>query len=90
MKIADILGYGRGAALKRSELEAISGENGRAIRKMIEQERRAGTLILSDNRTGYYLAADEAEAQAFVASMRHRAGEVLKTARAVEVAAKLD
>lgn len=90
MKIADILGRGRAAALTRSDIEAITGMDGRTVRKMIERERRSGELILADTHSGYYLAADEMEAQIFVASMRHRAREVLETARAIEVAANLD
>ena len=51
---------------------------------MIEQERRSGTPICADNLTGYYIAANEAEKAACVRSMRHRAGEIMKTARAIE------
>jgi hypothetical protein len=55
---------------------------------MIERERRAGALILSDNASGYYLAANSEEVKRFVSSMRHRADEILKTTDAVEQAAK--
>lgn len=57
---------------------------------MIEAERRAGALIISDNAHGYYLTDDPAEAQRFAQSMRHRAGQIIKTARAVEEVAGLD
>ena len=61
-----------------------------AIRKEIEVERRAGALIISDNAHGYYLTDDPVEAQKFARSMRHRAGQIIRTARAVEEAAGLD
>lgn len=62
----------------------------RAIRKEIEAERRAGVLIISDNCNGYWLTDDPGEAQRFVRSMKHRAREILRTARAVERGAGLD
>lgn len=59
----------------------------RAVRKEIESERRSGALIVSDNRNGYYLADSPAEALRFARSMRGRALEIMKTARAVEKSA---
>ena len=73
-----------------TDLERLTGCQSREIRKQIERERRAGTLIISDNAHGYYLTDDPAEAQRFAQSMRHRAGQIIKTARAVEEVAGLD
>ena len=87
-KIADLLLPGRENAIPRRDLEAITGLNGRTIRLMIERERRRGTLILSDNHHGYFLADDPAEAQRFARPMRHRAGEILRTAEAIEQASR--
>lgn len=87
-KIADLLLPGRENAIPRRDLEAITGLDGRTIRLMIERERRRGTLILSDNHHGYFLADDPAEAQRFARSMRHRAGEILRTAEAIEQASR--
>jgi len=84
MKIAELLLSGRRNALPLQHLEAVTGLDGRVVRRMIEAERRSGTPICSDNVTGYYLAANEAERAAFVASMRSRANEILRTAEAVE------
>ena len=53
---------------------------------MIERERREGRPILADNATGYYLPATEHERAACVRSMRHRAGEIMKSAQAIEQA----
>ena len=89
-KISALLLPGRENAISRRDLEAMTGLDGRTIRLMIERERRRGTLILSDNRHGYFLSDDPVEAQRFVRSMRHRAGEILRTAEAVEGAAGRD
>lgn len=86
--IASLLGRGSGAALSRQELEALTGMDGRTVRRLIEFERRSGTPILSDCSAGYYLPADEREADTFVRSMRRRAEEILRTASAVEAAGK--
>ena len=42
--------------------------------------------FLADNATGYYLPATEHERAACVRSMRHRAGEIMKSAQAIEQA----
>lgn len=80
-----IAAFGRENALRH--LVAMTG---REIRKAIERERRAGALIVSDNRHGYWLAESPAEAQKFARSMHHRAREILRTARAIEEAAGVD
>ena len=89
-RISDLLLSGREHAIPRRDLEAMTGLDGRTVRLMIERERRAGTLILSDNQSGYFLSDDPAEAQKFARSMRHRAGEIMRTARAIEGAAGLE
>lgn len=88
--ISHLLSIGQGNAVTLQHLVTLTGWPKRVIRKQIEKERRAGVLILSDNRSGYYLASDEVEAQQFARSMRHRAGEILRTARAIEGAAGID
>jgi len=84
--IADLLLPGRENAIPRRELEKLTGLDGRTVRLMIEAERRTGTPILSDSSTGYYLPATEHERAACVRSMRHRAGEIMKSAQAIEQA----
>lgn len=83
MKIADILNCGRDNALSLNDLTGITGLKSRDVRLMIERERRAGALILSDNTRGYFLPDREDDVASFVSSMRHRAGEILKTADCV-------
>ena len=90
VKIADLLGHGQNAAVPLRNPKELAGLPGREVRRMIEAERRAGALIISDNAHGYYLTDDPAEAQRFARSMQHRAREILRTARAIEGAAGLD
>ncbi len=84
--IADLLGVGRENAMPRRDLERLTGLDGRSVRLLIERERRAGTPILADNASGYYLPASDTERAACVRSLRHRAGEIMATARALELA----
>lgn len=84
--IADLLGTGRESAITRRELEQLTGLDGRSVRLLIERERRAGTPILADSTNGYFLPATDDERAACVRSLRHRAREILTTARAIEQA----
>lgn len=88
--IADFLSHGPEHGLKISDLERLTGWTSREIRRRIERERRTGTPILSNNRDGYYLPADPAEAEAFVRSMLRRSREIAKTARKVAEVAGVD
>lgn len=87
--IAGLLLYGPENGQTLRDLVHITQWPERAIRKEIEVERRAGALIMSDNRSGYYLTNDPAEAKRFARSMLHRSREIARTARAVEKAAGL-
>lgn len=82
MVIAEIIAAG--GVLPLRELVRITGYDERKVRQMIAAERRAGIPILSDNQRGYYLPSSDDETRRFCKSMRHRAIEILKTARAVE------
>lgn len=82
--IASLLLRGSENAVSLRDLERLTGENGRTIRRQIEVERRRGTPILSDCKNGYYLPACDYDRQRFVGSMRGRAREILRTAQAVE------
>ena len=84
--IADLLGVGRENAITRRDLERLTGLDGRSVRLLIERERRAGTPILADNASGYYLPASDYERTECVRSLRHRAREIMTTARALELA----
>ena len=84
--IADLLGVRRENAITRRDLERLTGLDGRSVRLLIERERRAGTPILADSTNGYYLPATDDERAARVRSLRHRAREILLTAKALELA----
>lgn len=88
-RVADLLSYGAENGQTITDLERLTGCRSREIRKQIELERRGGVLIISDNRNGYYLTDDPAEAQRFARSMHHRAAQIRQTATAVEKAAGL-
>ena len=82
--IASLLSEGRENGLHLRDLVAITGWPEREIRQQIHRERRQGVPILSDNANGYFLPADEAERAHCIRSMRHRAGEILAAAKAIE------
>lgn len=84
IKVSDLLSRGRENAVPLRHLQNLLNADGRTIRLMIERERRDGVPICADNQTGYYLPGNTQEQMACVRSMRHRAGEIMKTARAIE------
>lgn len=85
-RVSDFLSRGRENAVPLRHLKKLLEVDGRTVRLMIERERRAGTPICADNATGYFLPSTADEKAACVRSMRHRAREIMKTARAIEQA----
>ena len=83
-KVSTFLFPGRENAIPRKELERLTGLDGRTVRAMIEQERRSGIPILSDNLSGYYLPANDKERDECIRSLIHRAKEIIKTAMAIK------
>ena len=81
--IADLLGVGRENAITRRDLERLTGLAPREVSLAVERERRSGVPILADG-SGYYLPASHDERAACVRSLRHRAREILITARSIE------
>ena len=90
MKISDYLSTGAENGRKLQDLVSLTGLPERTVRQLIKTEREAGTPILSDNFSGYFLMSTPAEARRFTRSMRHRAREILDTAAAVEKAAGVE
>lgn len=68
------------------ELVAATGLNERVVRLKIQQERKDGKLILSNNRDGYFLPETPEDVQRFARSMSRRAAEIAGVARAAETA----
>ena len=85
-KVSDFLSHGRENAVPLRHLKKVMEADGRTVRLMIQQERLSGMPICADNLTGYYLPATQEERTACVRSMRHRAGEIMKSAGAIEQA----
>ena len=81
--IADLLGVGRENAIPRRDLERLTGLAPREVSLAVERERRSGVPILADG-SGYYLPSSHDERAACVRSLRHRAREILITARSIE------
>lgn len=85
-KISDYLSRGQENSVSLQQLKLWTGLDGRTIRQRIAAERLKGIPILADNQTGYFLPATEEERKRCVQSMRHRAKEIYKAARAIETA----
>ena len=82
--ISDLLHAGAENALTLRELVQLTGEDERSIRRRIQQERKAGKLILSDCQHGYFLPAGESDVRRFIGSMSNRAKEITAVSRAAE------
>lgn len=82
--IAPLLMHGPGNAVPLKHLTKITQMSNREVRRAITAERMNGIPILSDNSNGYYFPESAEEVKAFVKSMKHRACEIQKVARAVE------
>lgn len=88
LQISEMLPHGRGNALKMRELKELFSKDSRAIRLLIQRERRH-VPIISDNASGYWVSNNETEIRQFTRSMRHRARQIWRTAENVERAAGL-
>lgn len=84
--ISSLLSTGQDNSIPLLHLMMITGMDGRTVRRMISEERLSGIPILADNQTGYYLPANQEEKQRCVRSMKHRAKEVERVAKAIESA----
>lgn len=84
MKVSDLLSCGQANSIPLRQLMIMTGVDGRTIREKIAAERMSGIPILSDNKTGYFLPANEKEKERFVQNMKHRAKEIERAAKAVE------
>lgn len=82
--ISALLLSGKENAIPLQDLARITGLNTREVRRRIQKERLAGIPILSNCQAGYFLPSDDTERSRCVASMLHRAAEIMKSARAIE------
>ena len=81
---------GRENGLHLQDLVRITGWTARAVRQQIHRERRQHIPIISDCKNGYFLPGNPQERAACVRSLRHRAGQILAVAKAIEGEAQLD
>lgn len=84
--ISDLLHTGAENGVTLRELVAATGLNERVVRLKIQQERKSGKLILSNNKDGYFLPERPEDVQRFVRSMSRRAAEIASIAQAAESA----
>lgn len=84
--ISDLLHTGAENGVTLRELVAATGLNERVVRLKIQQERKAGKLILSNNKDGYFLPERPEDVWRFARSMSRRAAEIARIARAAEAA----
>ena len=83
-KIAGLLLAGAENGILLRDLSRIVGEDPRVIRRRIQSERKAGALILSDCKHGYFAPSSEHEIHRFIHSMSMRAKEIAEVSRAAE------
>ena len=81
--IASVLHRGRENSTTCREISRITGLDRRQITKTIQQERQSGAPILSDP-SGYWIAENEAELRSCIKALHARAGEIHRTAQALE------
>lgn len=86
LHISEILQTGAENGVTLRELVAATGLNERVVRLKIQQERKSGKLILSNNKDGYFMPERPEDVQRFARSMSRRAAEIASIARAAESA----
>ena len=86
LHIFELLQTGAENGTTLRELVALTGMNERVVRLEIQRERKAGKLILSNNRDGYFLPECPEDVRRFARSMSRRATEIASIARAAESA----
>lgn len=86
LHISELLQPGAENGTTLRELVALTGMNERVVRLKIQQERKSGKLILSNNKDGYFLPERPEDVQRFARSMSRRAAEIAGVARAAEAA----
>lgn len=82
--ISDLLHEGAENGTTLAELVQLTGEDERSIRRRIQTERKAGKLILSDCKSGYFLPTSTLDIQRFISSMSRRSREIAAISHAAE------
>lgn len=84
LRIFDLLQPGSENGLTLSDLVRLTGADERSIRRRIHAERKAGKLILSDCKSGYFLPTSTLDIQRFIGSMSRRSREIAEISHAAE------
>ena len=82
--VSDLLHEGAENGTTLTELVQLTGDDERSIRRRIQAERKAGMLILSDCKSGYFLPTSTLDIQRFINSMSRRSREIAAISRAAE------
>lgn len=82
--ISDLLHEGAENGTTLTELVQLTGEDERSIRRRIQAERKAGKLILSDCKSGYFLPTSTLDIQRFIRSMSRRSRAIAAISHAAE------
>ena len=82
--VFDLLHEGSENGMTLTELVQLTGEDERTIRRRIQTERKAGKLILSDCKSGYFLPTSTLDIQRFISSMSRRSREIAAISHAAE------
>lgn len=85
-KASEFLSHGRENAVPLRHLKKLLEVDGRTVRLMIQPGAFSWDTDLCRQSDRLLSPSNEAEKTAFVRSMRHRAGEIMRTARAIEQA----
>lgn len=85
-RVSDYLLPGQKNAVPLKHQKDLLHLDGRKVRLMIRAEWLAGTPILVDNQTGYYLPSNDHERERCVQRPRRRAAETVRVADALEAA----
>ncbi len=86
--IASILLFGQENALTAGEIAMITGLDRRKVTDRIRWERAAGAPIISNPESGFWLSDNRIEIWKCAAALHTRAGEIHRTARALEKTAR--
>lgn len=82
--VSDLLHEGSENGVTLTELVQLTGEDERSIRRRIQLERKAGKLILSDCKSGYFLPTSTLDIQRFIRSMSRKSREIAAISHAAE------
>ena len=88
MNICDFIGTGKENAVTRGELVAILNLPDRAVRRLIQEARDRGEIIINDQSgAGYYMTDDVGELKRQFATNKSRAMSILR--QQVHIARKI-